>query len=96
MTKDDDLEFGGKADDLYLTKTALEKIIGITAPAETLTITDNKTGIKITIEPYIKGKGVEVKVNRKINVRQLLKAAGIRKKKFKLPAKYRKKYSCTN
>ena len=96
MDKDEDLKFGGKEKDLYLTKTDLEKIIGITAPAETLTIVDNKTGIKIIIEPYIKGKGVKVEVNKSINIRQLLKAAGVRKKKFKLPAKYRKKYSCTN
>jgi hypothetical protein len=86
------METDEKFNDVYLTKTDLEKIVGITAPTETLTIVDNRTGIKIIIEPYIKGKGVEVKVNRKINIRQLLKAAGVRKKMFKIPAKYRRKY----
>ncbi len=92
MDENEDLEFGGEADDLYLTKTDLEKIVGITAPNESLTITDIKTGIKIIIEPYIKGKGVEVKVNKKINIKQLFKIVGVRKRKFKPPAKYRKKY----
>ncbi len=93
MESKDEMMFGGKGKSIFLTKKALEKIIGITPPNETLTITDSKTGIRIVIEPYLKGKGIGVEVNRKINVNQLLKAAGVRKRKFKIPAKYRRKYS---
>ena len=62
-----------KTKDIYLTKTDLKKLLGVTPPEETLTFIDRKTGIRIIIEPYIKSKGVGISVNKKINFKQLIK-----------------------
>lgn len=78
--------------DVILTKVDLTKILGITPPNETLTITDNETGVRIIIEPYLKGKGIGLKINKKITLKQLIKIVHPNRSILRIRKKYRRRY----
>lgn len=77
---------------MCMTKTDIKKVLGVTPPDETLTIIDRKTGIRIIIEPYMKGKGVSLTVNKKITLKQIMKITNPNRSIFRMKKKYRRKY----
>ncbi len=75
-----------------MTKTDIKKVLGITPPNETLTIIDNETGVKIIIEPYLKGKGVGLTVDKKITLKQIIKIVYPNRSIFRRRRRYRRRY----
>lgn len=78
--------------ELILTKTDLIKVFGVTPPEARLVINDFVNGVRIIIEPYVKGHGIDIEINKSISLKQLSTILKPKRVLFNIPRKFSKKY----